>query len=205
MGQLSLSIVISTASLLIAGLTAWLTLFRRGTVKMTQPTVVFFGPDGGPSKKGEGLPKVFLRTLLFSTGKRGRVVESMFVRVVRGESVQNFNVWVYGDDRLSRGSGIFVGDSGLVCNHHFLLPRDGTPYEFLPGDYTVHVFASLLGQQSPLHLSSVALSLSVEQAATMKENRFGCYFDWGPDSQKYHGHVDAPPTPRDSDFQRLFA
>src|SRR2546427_296072 len=39
---------ISLAALAASGLTAWLTLFRRGTVYMTRPTVIFFGPDGGP-------------------------------------------------------------------------------------------------------------------------------------------------------------
>lgn len=51
------SIVISLLALGVSGLTAWLTLFRRGTIRMTQPTLVFFGPDG----PGGG-PKVFLRT-----------------------------------------------------------------------------------------------------------------------------------------------
>jgi hypothetical protein len=39
------SLAISTLSLAVSAVTAWLTLFRRGTVKMTQPTVIFFGPD----------------------------------------------------------------------------------------------------------------------------------------------------------------
>jgi hypothetical protein len=39
------SLAISTLSLAVSAVTAWLTLFRRGTVKMTQPTVIFFGPE----------------------------------------------------------------------------------------------------------------------------------------------------------------
>ena len=72
-----LSLAISTLSLAVSATTAWLTLFRRGTVKMTQPTVIYFGPDAPRSGGGTGLPKVFLRTLLFATSKRGRVIESM--------------------------------------------------------------------------------------------------------------------------------
>lgn len=56
------SIVISVSALVVSVTTAWLTLFRRGTIRMTQPTLVYFGPDG----LGGG-PKVFLRTLLYST------------------------------------------------------------------------------------------------------------------------------------------
>ncbi|HWN99986.1 MAG TPA: hypothetical protein VNS63_12045 [Blastocatellia bacterium] len=39
------SIVISVSALVVSVTTAWLTLFRRGTIRMTQPTLVFFGPD----------------------------------------------------------------------------------------------------------------------------------------------------------------
>src|SRR5215210_1514775 len=116
----TISIVISCLALTVSGITAWLTLFRKGAVKMTQPTVIFFGPDM------DGEPKVFLRTLLYCTAKRGQILESMFVRVRRFESSQTFNIWVYGDGPLARGSGLYVGQEGVTCNHHFLLPKDGT-------------------------------------------------------------------------------
>jgi hypothetical protein len=41
-----IAIVISFLSLGVSSATAWLILFRRGNLKMTQPTVIFFGPDG---------------------------------------------------------------------------------------------------------------------------------------------------------------
>ena len=44
-------ILISVVSLLMSATVAWLTLFRRGTVKMTQPTVIFFGPDTPRERK----------------------------------------------------------------------------------------------------------------------------------------------------------
>jgi len=40
---------ISGLALAVSGITAWLTLFSPGSLRMTQPTVVFFGPDGGPA------------------------------------------------------------------------------------------------------------------------------------------------------------
>src|SRR6267154_2543605 len=87
-----LSITISVLALSISAVTAWLTLFRRGTVKMTQPTVIFFGPDSPRSRDEPPSPKVYLRTLLFSTSKRGRVIESMHVALSRNETHQNFNI-----------------------------------------------------------------------------------------------------------------
>jgi hypothetical protein len=85
------STTISLFALSTSAITAWLTLVRRGTVKMTQPTIIFFGPDSGRSHEPP-LPKVFLRALLFATSKRGRVIESMYVALSRNESRQNFNI-----------------------------------------------------------------------------------------------------------------
>ena len=183
----TISIIIATIALTISAITAWLTLFRRGTVRMTQPTTIFLGPDSPNS------PKVFLRTLLYSTSKRGQIVESLFVKLHRGETTQTFNVWVYGDDSLARGSGLYVGEDGIACNHHFLLPEDGTRFEFLPGNYKFEVYALLVGRDRPLQLSVVNLSLSEQVARQLGDGESGAYFDWGPDSQRYHAHVRKRP------------
>jgi hypothetical protein len=120
------SITISILALCVSSGTAWLTLFRSGTVKMTQPTVIFLGPDPPRSRNESPSPKIYLRTLLFSTSQRGRVIQSMYVALSRNEMRQNFNIWVYGEERLVRGSGLFVGETGVVANHHFLTPKDTT-------------------------------------------------------------------------------
>jgi hypothetical protein len=118
-----ISLTVSVLALVVSSVTAWLTLFRHGTIKMTQPTSIFFGPDSPRASDGIALPKVYLRTLLFSTSKRGRVVESMHVALLRNEMHQNFNIWVYGErEKLVRGSGLFVGETGVAANHHFLTP-----------------------------------------------------------------------------------
>jgi hypothetical protein len=99
-----IALTLSALALVVSATTASLTLFRRGTIKMTQPTVIFFGPDTPRSRNDTALPKVFLRTLLFSTSKRGRVIENMYVALSRNETHQNFNVWVYGErEKLVRG------------------------------------------------------------------------------------------------------
>jgi hypothetical protein len=93
------STVVSILALAISMATAWFTL-RRGTVRMTQPTTFYFGADASASPS----PKVYLRTLLYTTAKRGKIIESMFVKLRRGESIQTFNIWVYGENSLARGS-----------------------------------------------------------------------------------------------------
>lgn len=184
---------ISVLALGLSALTAWLTLIRRGVVRVTQPAVVYFGPDGGPA--GESHPKVFLRCLLYSTGRRGNVIENMFVRVRRGESSQNFNIWVYGDRDLTRGSGLFVGPDGVATNHHFLLPADASSFEFLPGEYRVELFASSVGSPDAHALLSVSLVVSESESKLLREARHGLYFDWGPDSGRYHPHIRESPPP----------
>lgn len=134
---------ISSVALLISGVTAWLSYFQRGKLRMTQPTLVFFGPDG---KNNDGpKSKVYLRTLLYSTSRRGHVIESLWVVTECSTSKQTFSIWTYGEERLMRGSGLFVGPEGKTLNHHFLLPRGSDDFVFVPGMYKVRIFAKCIG------------------------------------------------------------
>jgi hypothetical protein len=181
-----INIILSVLALVISGTIAWLTL-RHGTVRMTQPTTIYFGFDIMIAS-----PKVYLRTLLYSSAKRGQIIESMFVKLQRGESIQTFKIWVYGEDSLARGSGLYVGEEGVAYNHHFTLPSDGTRFEFLPGDYRVEVYASLVGK-TPLLLYATNLTLAEQAASQLKNTDCGVFFDWGPDSGRYHAHVRKRP------------
>ncbi|MGA7713612.1 MAG: hypothetical protein WCA81_17060, partial [Rhizomicrobium sp.] len=177
----AISLVVSVISICVSALTAWLTLLRRGAVHMTQPTVIYFGPDGGSSHDDGPRNKIFPRALLYSTAKRGNIVESMYVRLRRNETTQNFNIWVYGDKQLLRGSGLFVPDTGVATNHHFLLPDDGAGFTFLAGRYFLEVFVVAVGDRKARRLFSVELVVSPEVARALEQSEEGLYFDWGPD------------------------
>lgn len=193
----SVAIAVSCLALTVSALTFWFSFLHKGRLRMTKPTTIFFGPDG---RGFNGEPKVYLRTLLYTTGKRGLVIENMFVRLRRGESVQTFNVWVYGEGRLVRGSGLFVNTEGVTLDHHFLHPRDGTRFEFLPGSYTLEVFASVVGSTTPMLLGQTNLILLQEHSDAIRSKKGGVYFDWGPDSGSYHAHVNEPRfTPKPGD------
>jgi hypothetical protein len=195
------ALTISVLSLAISAVTAWLTLFRRGTVRMTQPTVVFFGPDSPRSDREKCLPKIYLRTLLFSTSKRGRVIESMHVSLERSETRQNFNIWVHGDDKLVRGSGLYAGATGVAANHHFLTPDDGSTFGFNSGRYIVRVHARLLGDSASTQLFCQELEITQALAAQLEQPGAGLYFDWGPDSSRYQPHVEhRAPSPDPEQF-----
>lgn len=158
---------------------------------MTQPTIIYLGPD---VRSADGLvhPKVYLRALLYSTAKRGCIVENMFLRVHRGETTQVFNVWVYGEERLARGSGLFISDAGVVVNHHFLLPADRTRFAFLPGSYVVDILATVVGREIALPLGSIQVAISPEQSVELATTENGIYFDWSPDTASYHSHIEPP-------------
>jgi hypothetical protein len=189
-----ISIVVSVLALIVSAVTAWLTLIHKGRIKMSQPTQIYFGPE----RHSKTACKVFFCTLLYVTGKRGHVIENMFVRLRRGETQQNFNIWVYGDADLRRGSGLFIPETGLTTNHHFLLPPDGTTFQFLPGYYSLDVFATEIRhkvfateiRRKPELLFSVG-PLEITQELFNQFNKPGCglYFDWGPDAGRYFARV----------------
>lgn len=187
-----ISIIISSTALVISGLTFWFTRLQRGLVKMTRPTIIFFGPDGG----GEKHNKVFIRTLLYSTSERGQYIQNMFIRLHRGESIQNFNVWVYDDKGLHRGSGLFINKSGISCNHHFLLPQDGRNYPFVAGNYFLEVFVETVDRK-PKKIFEQHLTLTKEQQEEMQSKVAGTYFDWAPNTQDYFSHVDDKSRKKD--------
>lgn len=196
---------ISTLALAVSATTAWLTLFRRGTVRMTRPTVVYFGPDAVRHGERVGKPKVYLRALLFATSKRGRVIESMYVSLARAETRQNFSVWVYGEHKeLVRGSGLFVGETGIAANHHFLAPEDGTVFPWAAGPHKLSVYVKLVGDTKTLLLFEQILDVSVDAAARLRDSGAGLYFDWGQDSSCYLSHIEErAPTPNTSEFMEL--
>jgi hypothetical protein len=187
-----LSFVIACLALSVSGVTAWLTFFRKGRLVMTQPTVVFFGPDGPSFEHGKN--KVYLRTLLYSTAKRGHVLESLYLSLQRNESKQNFNVWVYGEKgELNRGSGLFVPQEGVAFDHHFLLPEDGANFAFLEGTYRLTIMARLVGQGTATQLLSFQLAVTEALAKAASQPRTAIYFDYGPDQQAYHAHAKHRP------------
>ena len=189
-----IAVSISVLALAVSTGTAWLTLIRRGTVEMTRPTQIFFGADSSRWGDLRISPKVYLRALLFATSKRGRVVENMHIAVSRSGTQQAFNIWVYGQrENLVRGSGLFVGETGVEANHHFLLPPNARSFEFTAGRYKLDVFAHVLGDSQQKLLFSEVLEVTAEIAREMREHGAGVYFDWEPDSSRYISHIEQRP------------
>jgi len=177
--------------------TLWLTLLRKGDIRMTKPTLIYFGPDGGRGGETE-ISKIFLRTLLYSSAKRGHVVENAYARLRRGETQQNFSIWVYGEDRLARGSGLYVGSEGVATNHHFLTPTDVRNFDFAAGGYKLEIFVKIVGESSVRRLAEIDLTITDAEAEKLREPGNGIFFDWGPDAGRYQSHVDMRPKKPES-------
>lgn len=181
-----LSLIIASLSLVISATTAWLSLFRRGRLAMTKPHVVFFGFDEVPPKI---TAKIFLRGLLYSTAARGQVIEGMFAKLTRAGSEQIFGFWGYGETtRLSVGSGLFVGQTGVAVNHHFVLSVHEAEYRFIAGTYTVEVFARLAGIRAPRRLQKVEIIVTEGHVDALRQHE-GVLFELNPDGIGYSGHA----------------
>lgn len=181
---------VAAVALVVSVTTLWVTHLRRGTIRMTRPSQFYFGADGTELHPA-GPPKVYFRALLYSTSRRGRVLENMWITLRRGETTQTFNIWVYGEKELQRGAGLFVGDSGLVTSHHFLLPANET-FDFIPGEYHMRVFAQITGDCHPIELATQTLALSPGDCAGFSKGSGGVYFDRSVTSQGYVTKTHAP-------------
>ncbi len=179
------STVVALIASTISVTTVWLTLFRRGTIRMTQPSVVYLGPDAGRGAP----PKVYFRALLFATAKRGRVLENLYLHVRCGDRTQNFMIWVHGDEPLVRGSGMFVPETGVVTNHHFLIAQRETYFPFRAGRYELEVFAAVVGCPANILLYKTSVELSYQAALSMLDQDAGVYFDWSADTRTYSEYV----------------
>jgi hypothetical protein len=176
------SLIISVVSLILSVVVAWLTLFRRGTLHMTQPVQVAFAYED------DSKPKIFLRTLLYATGKRGYVIEGLYLRVKQPDSTQTFGLWGYGErEKLMVAGGLRVTEEGVTYNHHFLQIRDSS--YFPEGSYEIGVYARLVNRTAPKLLATINVNISRDEATSLHLKR-GILFTWNPDTGTYHPSFD---------------
>ncbi len=177
-----MALAISILSLVISGLTFWLTRIRKGSLKMTRPSIICFLGQNGSDE-----PKIFIRTLLYATSDQGQYIQNMFIRLCQSEKIINFNVWAYVDKELVRGSGLYVSKGGISTYHHFLLPKNET-WDFIPGEYKVEVFVETV-DKSTKKIFEQLLTLTSEQSHGLKQSK-ALYYDWIPNVEKYLPHLD---------------
>ena len=189
------TILISVASLLLSGYAIWVAQFSHGSLKMTQPTLLCMKREF-PSAR----PKIFLRTCLFTTGTKGRVIENMFLNVRQAHGTYRFDFWGHTENgKLTLGSGLFVGPTGVASDHHFN-PREnsGDGFLFVDGEYLIEVFATLVGRSKVEKLSTLTYTVNSLQAAELIQiPTRELYLLWNADTHGYDGHVRHDSKPLD--------
>lgn len=180
--------IVSVLALAISIFTAWFTIFRRGSVRGTHPSFIALRYDF----VGKELPqaKIFLRTLLFSTGKRGWVVESLFLRVSEGTRCEEFSFWGYGDKDLVRGSGIFVPESGVVTNHHFNPLQTESLFRFSHGKYKLELVAKLVGRKRLISLWTDVVEIPIGAFDTTIARETAVFFSWSAEQMHYVSSIE---------------
>ena len=184
----TISPVVSTIALIVSLITAWFTIFRRGSVRSTHPSFVAFRYDFVDKPVVQA--KVFLRTLIFSTGKRGLVIESLFLRVREGTRFEEFSFWGYGDKDLVRGSGIFVPETGVVTNHHFNPLHTENLFRFSHGTYRLELAAKLVARKRLVSLWTIELDVPAGTYDTSIARETVVFFNWSPEEQRYISSVE---------------
>jgi hypothetical protein len=153
---------------------------------MTTPTIIFFGYDFEPKVT----PKIFLRTLLYSTATQGQIVEGMFVKVRCGNFERIFSFWGYSEtNQLTAGSGLQVSRAGFSANHHFVLSVHEEEYSFDAGLYVITVFARVVGKRKPVKLSDISVTLDENLAGSLSRHE-GVLFERNVDGN-YEGHTQS--------------
>lgn len=157
---------------------------------MTRPTLLCLRLE-----LHDRIPKIFLRTLLFTSGTKGRVVESMFLKVHQRAKTYVFDFWGHTESgKLTPGSGLFVGPTGIACDHHFNPRRDSDDFLFAEGEYRVEVFAAIIGQSRSTKLAELAFTVGEQQAAELSRvTDVALYLLWNVDTRTYDGYLERRP------------
>ncbi len=188
MNVADVSPIVSVFALGLSLFILWFTVLRRGTVRSTHPSFVAIRYDF--VDKNVPQAKIFLRALLFSTGKRGHVVESLFLRVREGSRNAEFSFWGYGDKDLVRGSGLFVPETGVATNHHFNPLDTETLFRFSAGSYALELVAKLVGRDRLVPLWTVTLDMPPEPFKSSIARETAVFFNWSPEQKRYIASVE---------------
>lgn len=178
----------SVVALAVSVFTAWFTIFRRGTIRSTHPSFLAFRYDF--VDKNVPQAKIFLRVLLFSTSKRGHVIESLFLRVREASRRAEFSFWGYGDKDLIRGSGLFTPETGVVANHHFNPVDTNTLFRFSAGSYSLELMAKVIGRTRLISLWNITLEMPAGPFDSSIARSTAVFFNWSPEQNCYIASVE---------------
>ncbi len=186
-----ISLIVAVVAILISAITAYLTVIHQGRLRMTVPSMVVFAYDQHSSGRLE--PKVMVRCLLFSTGRRGNVVETLFARLRYANTVLDLDTWGLAKDGsiLSRGGGLFVGQDGVPAWHH-LVALPGEAFRFGTGAYQLEVLARVHGIGEAVVLWSAFLVVP-SSCVPCDDGSTALWFSRRPTTGEFHVSAECRP------------
>jgi hypothetical protein len=184
------TIAVPLAGLIVTVLTFYYVRLDRGRVEMTRASCIQLQPGDGRLR----VPAIVLATLIHGTSDRGLYVENVSVRVEREDGVQHFNECWY-EDRGALHAAAFLADKqGLSTNFYFYSPGYGGLYQFLPGNYTLHIFVMVTGEPER-QIGEAHLTVTPELYRAVRKRNCGLVFTWSPGGKCYIGHI-GPKGPK---------
>ncbi|MBI3641369.1 MAG: hypothetical protein HY222_03135 [Thaumarchaeota archaeon] len=181
------SLAVAAGSFAISIVTLYLTYFQRGKLKMTRPTALFFARDGP-----DGQFKIVVTALLYNTAKRGQVVESMLIKLIRDGSVTTFGEWIYWEGNKVHLGGVKIGEEGRTLFDHFLLSDVTNSFNFTMGKYLLEIYALQVGIKAPTKLFHTKFIIDAEAAEAIKPEGLGFALLWNQDTQSYKTQIGPP-------------
>jgi hypothetical protein len=183
--------VIAVVSLLLSLTVAYMTLLRKGNLHMTVPVQISFQSANGRR------PEVILKTFLYATGKRGYVIESLYLEVQRGARSHLFSSWSYRQNgQLTPASGLRVDDDGVISDNHFFETDKRERFYFEQGKYEIRVYARVANRHAARVLHTVQLGVSDEQASQMHIRNSAMVYTFDPQKMEYVSSlIEQGPSP----------
>ena len=176
---------ISIFALIISALTFYFSHAYAGKIKMSKPNQIWFG-FANPSRKAH----ILLKSVLYSTGAQGHIVERLYARLESNSSSQEFSSWVIGKQTDTyKPGGMRITKEGYMGDHHFIFPNDGTSYIFKTGNYSLKIFAKIAGENSDKLLREVNLNIPNHLSAELSSSK-GIYFNFHSSDGNYIAELD---------------
>lgn len=181
------SLAVAMGSFAISIITLYLTYLQRGSLRLTRPTAIFFVRDGS-----DGKFKIVVTALLYSTAKRGQVVESLFIKIIQNDSVTTFSEWIYWEGNRVHLGGVKIGDEGRTLFDHFLLSDETNNFDFTIGGYSLEIYALKVGTKNPIKLFKTEFTIDAKTIEAVKPRGPGFALLLNPDTKSYRTQIGPP-------------
>lgn len=167
-----------------------------GDVKMVRPSMIVFAHDQRGGWPEPSPAKVVLRSLLFGTSERGRIIESLYLAVRHEDERHTFHSWtVRQEGALDTGGGLYVPRSGVLAWHYFLVLPDRPHFRWSAGKYQLQLLARLVGTRGTRVIWKGELQLPPDMELDGQSDSLQVWFNLDPTTGSYVPTVEYRTEP----------